>query len=108
MPDQKYIQKLLELSKQHEIGHVIDENFHLNYTSFEGSPKKHPTDENILILLNSNLSVEKTFFEFSLNTIGNIEDLGTVTDSNGKSNYVVKIWVKKGTTAIKAQPFIIT
>jgi len=100
MEDNKYIKKLLEQAKQYEIENVVNPNFHLLYSPFEGSPKKHPIDENVLILLSSEQLDKKTFYEFSLNSIGNIEDLGTVSDNNGKSSYLVKVWVKNGTTAI--------
>jgi hypothetical protein len=64
-------------------------------------------DENILILLTSPFTSDKKFYEFYVNSIGSIEEIGTITSEKGESAIKVRVWVKKGMPALKAEPFII-
>ncbi len=107
MNEIQYVKKLLELSKSYEIeksGHI---NLNKTHTPFEGTPKKHPTDDNILILLTSPFTNNKKFYEFPINSIGSIEDMGTVTSESGETAYKIKVWVKKGMPGLLAEPFIV-
>jgi hypothetical protein len=107
MDDLNYIRTLLEKSGSFDIDIYKDINLKKSHAPYEGTPKKHPTDKNILILLTNPFSKRSQFYEFSLESIGNIEDLGTITSEEGESAYMVRVWIKRGLTALKTEPFIV-
>jgi len=107
MEDRKYVQKLLAMSGKYDLDRKRELNIHETHTSFEGIPKKHPTNKNVLILLTDSFNHVQKFYEFSIETIGNIEDLGTITNKEGKSVTKIRVWVKKGMPAICSESFIV-
>lgn len=107
MEEEKYVQKLLQISKNYNIDKIRSVNYGEEYTHFEGSPKRHPTNENILILIANPFEVNKKFFEFHLDTISAVEEIGTLTSDDNKSVYQIRVWVKKGTMAVKSETFIV-
>lgn len=107
MNELEYMRKLLDLSNRYEIEKSGDINLKKTHRPFEGTPKKHPNDDNILILLTSPFSKNKKFYEFPINSIGSIEDLGTVTSESGETAYKIKVWIKKGMPGLLAEPFIV-
>ncbi|MGB4270633.1 MAG: inorganic pyrophosphatase Ppa, partial [Spirochaetota bacterium] len=70
-------------------------------------PKKHQYDKSKIILLSDPFSDKKIFYEFSIDTIDLVEELGTISSQDGKNALQIRIWVKKGTVALKYEPFII-
>jgi hypothetical protein len=106
MDDRKYIKKLLEISKKYELEKFSNINLKETHTAFEGTPQKHPHDRNILILLKDPFSNEE-FYEFSIDSIGTIEDLGSTTSGSGETAPKIRVWIKKGMTALKSMPFIV-
>lgn len=107
MEEKIYIRKLIDMKSGYDIDLYRDINFTSEHVAFEGTPKKHPYDSSYLILLSDPFSQDKIFYEFALNSIGVIEDLGTVSSEEGESANQVRIWVKKGKTALRTEPFII-
>lgn len=107
MKDLQSVIKLIETSKGYEIDKYREVNLNKTHSPFEGTPKKHPNDKNVLILVTSPFTEHKEFYEFSIESIGNIEELGTITSENGNSAYKIRVWVKKGMPALKTEPFII-
>jgi hypothetical protein len=104
----RYIKKLIEKSqKEFSVQKYMVEDFKTTHRVFEGTPKKHPNDGNIMILLTDPFSKKKDFYEFTVDSIGHIEEIGTITNQDGDSAMQVRLWVKKGTPAIKAKPFIV-
>jgi hypothetical protein len=107
MEEKKYLQKLLEIGTHHNIDKKTRININETHVAFEGYPKKHPSDKNVLILLKSPFSENKKFYEFSIDTIGHVEDLGKVADENGESANKIRVWVEKGMPAILSESFIV-
>ncbi len=107
MDEKNYVQKLLGISKNYNIDKLRNINYRDEFHPFEGSPKRHPTNENILILITNPFEEDKKFYEFHLDTIIAIEEIGTVTSGDNKSTYKIRIWVKKGTMAVKSETFIV-
>jgi hypothetical protein len=104
----RYIRKLMEKSqKQFALEKYRESNIDVTHCFFEGTPKKHPNDDKILILLIDPFSKNKEFYEFTIDSIGQIEEIGTITNQDGESALQVRIWVKKGIPAIKAKPFVV-
>ncbi len=107
MKDKKYLKTLLEISKGFEIDKYRELNFDNTHKPYEGTPKKHPHDDKVLILLTDAYSNLNEYYEFSFDSIGHVEDLGTITSETGKSVYRIRVWVKKGMPAIRSSPFFV-
>ena len=107
MEDNKYVRRLLEISEQFNIDKLRHPDFKEEYTSFEGSPKRHPSNENILLLVTNPFDDNKQFYEFNLDTVSAVEEIGTLSSEDSHSAYLVRIWVKKGTMAVKSETFIV-
>ena len=107
MEDKLYVKRLLEVSEQFSIDKIRNVNLREEFIPFEGSPKKHPSNENILMLITNPFDENKRFFEFYMDTISAIEEIGTITSDENKSIYQIRIWVKKGTMAVKSETFIV-
>jgi len=107
LEDNKYARKLLETSRQFNIDKLRQPNFREDYSSFEGSPRRHPSNDKILILVTNPFDENMMFYEFNLDTVSAVEEIGTITSSDSKSAYQVRIWVKKGTLAVKSETFIV-
>ena len=107
MDDNKYVKRLLEISRQFNIDKIRHADFKEEYISFEGSPKRHPSNDNILLLVTNPFDEIKQFYEFNIETISAVEEIGTITDEDTRSAYQVRIWVKKGTMAVKSETFIV-
>ncbi|MEW6527449.1 MAG: inorganic pyrophosphatase Ppa [Spirochaetota bacterium] len=102
--------KLLNLLKENDktaIDKYRNINFFENHVAFVGTPKKHQYDKSKIILLSDPFSDKKIFYEFSIDTIDLVEELGTISSQDGKNALQIRIWVKKGTVALKYEPFII-
>lgn len=108
MTDNKYIQKLLSVGKHYD----IDKKSHININEicrpFEGFPRKRKADDNALLLFPDPFSdAEGKFHEFSLDTIAKIDDLGKVTNTDGETANKIRVWVKKGASAVLSQSFTV-
>jgi len=100
----RYIKKLQE---KFALEKYRESDINITHRYFEGTPKKHLQDDTILVLLTDPFSKNKDFYEFTIDSIGHIEEIGTITNRDGQSALRVRVWIKKGTPAIKAKPFIV-
>ena len=107
MGEKVILKKLLEISKKYQIEPFGEVNLKETHIPFEGTPKKHPQDEKVILLLLNPFSKNHSFYEFPIESIGNVEDLGTITSEKGQSVTKIRVWVKKGMPAIKSEPFIV-
>jgi inorganic pyrophosphatase len=95
MEDKKYISKLIEMQQGFDIDKYRDINIKDSHTPFEGTPRKHPYDNSYLILFTDPFSHNKCYYEFSINSIGTIEEIGTISSEDGRNTYKVRLWIKK-------------
>lgn len=107
MEEQKYIRKLLENSRKFDIDRYREINFFDTHTVFEGTPRKHPTDKHKIILLTDPFSSKNIFYEFSIDSVGLVEEMGTVTTEEGQSVYRARFWIRKGSPAVRYEPFLV-
>jgi inorganic pyrophosphatase len=107
MSENRDFQKLLDLNGIYNVDKPRARNIRETHAAFEGYPQKHPTDRNLLILMTAPFSVDSKFYEFSIDTIGKVEDLGKITNENGESVNRARIWIKKGMPAIISESFIV-
>jgi len=104
----RYIKKLLEKSnRKFALEKYRESDITITHCFFEGTPKKNPHDDTILILLTDPFKKNKEFYEFTIDSIGRIEEIGTITNRDGQSALRVRVWIKKGVPAINATSFIV-
>ena len=60
-----------------------------------------------IILLSDPFSEKKFFYEFPVESIGLVEELGTISSDDGKNALQIRLWIKKGTIYLKYEPFIV-
>jgi hypothetical protein len=105
MEQRQFVQKLLE-DKSSSLLQKKDVS-HDKFQSYEGTPKKHPVDPNVLVLLVNPFEKNKKYYEFKMDSIADIEELETISSTSGENASRVRIWVQKGAIAFKTEPFII-
>ncbi len=77
------------------------------HVAFTGSPQKHPTDEDALILVADPYSDSTLYYEIRARDIAYAEPLPSVVDMDGRTVNTVRVWVKKGSLAVLCSPFIV-
>lgn len=78
----------------------------LENVSFAGSPRKHPYDPEKIILVADPYSTNTFYYEFAKNDIGFVEELPSVVDMDGNTLTMIRMWVRKGSIAVRSTPFI--
>jgi inorganic pyrophosphatase len=78
----------------------------LENVSFTGSPRKHPYDTEKVILVADPYSANTFYFEFEKGDVSFVEELPNIADMEGNTITMIRIWVKKGSVAVRSTPFI--
>lgn len=79
----------------------------LNHIPFSGSPRKHPTEKGRIILIADPFTANTFYYEFRIEDIAFAEELPSITNIDGDSITMARIWVKKQSVAIRCTPFIV-
>jgi len=77
------------------------------HVAFSGSPQKHPYDPEKVLLVPDPYSSNTSFYEFRADDISFVEDLVNLVDIDGETIHMVRVWVKKGSIAIRSTPFMV-
>ena len=72
---------------------------------FTGNPRKHPYDENKIVLITDPFSSHTAFFEFNIQDILYVENKTNLVSDTGASVSRADVWIKKGGIGIKYEPF---
>ncbi len=78
-----------------------------NHVPFSGSPRKHPWDPEKIILIVDPFTPNTFYYEFKIKDIGFAEELASMTNIEGESVGMARIWVKKKSVAIQSTPFVV-
>ena len=78
-----------------------------NHVAFTGSPRKHYYDENRIVLVIDPYSSNTFYYEFKQSDIAYVEELPSLVSLDGESILMTRIWIKKGTVAIRCTPFVV-
>lgn len=78
-----------------------------NHIPFSGSPRKHPYENNRVMLIADPFSENTFFYEFNLDDITYAEKLPSISNLKGESVSMARIWVRKKSVAIRSIPFIV-
>jgi hypothetical protein len=73
--------------------------------SFTGSPRKHPYDQEKMLLISDPFSSHTVFYEFRMSDIVHYDDLPGIATDSGENLLMVRIWVNKGCLGLKYEPF---
>ncbi len=73
--------------------------------SFTGSPRKHPYDQEKLLLVSDPFSSNTIFYEFRIKDIVHYDDLPGIATDSGENLFMVRLWINKGSLGLKYEPF---
>lgn len=78
-----------------------------DHVPFSGSPRKHPWNPAKIILIVDPFTTNTFYYEFKIKDIGFAEELASMTNIDGESVSMARIWVKKHSVAIQCSPFVV-
>ncbi len=77
------------------------------HIAFTGTPQKHYLDSEKVVLVADPFSRNTSYYEFLSSDITYVEELQTTVDIEGQAIPMVRVWVKKGSIAIRSTPFVV-
>ncbi len=78
-----------------------------SHVPFTGSPRKHPHDSDIIILVVDPYSTHTFYYEFRKEDISYVEELPSIVNSEDRTVANVRIWVKKKSVGLRCAPFLV-
>ena len=72
---------------------------------FVGAPRKHPYDDEKLLLIVDAFTNDTIFYEFRLNDIMSVEEEPGLANDAGDNLLMARIWVKRGALGLRYEPF---
>jgi hypothetical protein len=82
-------------------------NLRKTHVAFSGSPYKHPTDPEKIILILDPYSTHTIYYEFKAKDIAFVEELSNIVTMDEKTMTMVRIWVKKMSVGVQCSPFLV-
>jgi inorganic pyrophosphatase len=73
--------------------------------AFTGAPRKHRRDADKILLLNDPFSEQGFAYEFRAADVVYAEELPNLAMPDGSTVAMARLWVRKGTTALRVMPF---
>jgi hypothetical protein len=105
MPLTDLIQKSKKFEIQSYRKHADPKELKKTCVPFTGSPQKHPYIREKILLLIEPYDNNTMYYEFTTKDIFHVEELPNITDIDGETVTMVRIWVKKGSIGIRSIPF---
>ncbi len=100
------IRKYLETQPLHDItrykSHFDPEN---EAVAFIATPRKHPYDDEKVLLVQDPFGSNTMFYEFTLKDIIQVDDMPSVGTESGKNVKMARFWIKKGSLGLRYEPF---
>jgi inorganic pyrophosphatase len=75
--------------------------------AFTGAPRKHSRDSDKILLINDPFSQQGFVYEFRAMDLVYAEELPSLAMSDGSTVSMVRLWVRKGSKALKLVPFLV-
>jgi inorganic pyrophosphatase len=107
MPETNYPQEAASLQIQTYRKPKDIRTLRIENVSFTGSPRQHPFDPDRVVLVADPYSTNTFYYEFLKADISCAEELPSVVDLDGKAITMLRIWIKKGSVAVRSTPFIV-
>ncbi len=73
--------------------------------SFVGSARKHPYDQEKLLLVSDPFTSHTIFYEFRIKDIVHYDDLPGIATDSGENLMMIKLWINKGSLGLRYEPF---
>ena len=97
--------ELIKKSNKYEIQsykkHTDLKELKKTYVPFIGSPQKHSYNREIVILQIEPYNTNTSYYEFKTKDIFHVEELPNITNMDGETVTMVRIWVKKKSVALR-------
>ena len=77
------------------------------HVPFSGSLQKHPHEAQKLILVLDPYCTHISYLEFNQKDVNYLERLPSISNLEGETVNITRIWVKKGSVAVRHTPFIV-
>ena len=98
------MQKKFEVETSYARSKKVDRRIHV---PFSGSPRKHLFEKDKIILIADPFTSNTFYYEFKINDICFVEKLANMTNIDGDSVPMIRIWIKEKSAAIRVTPFIV-
>ncbi|MFC1524219.1 inorganic pyrophosphatase Ppa [Thermodesulfobacteriota bacterium] len=83
------------------------ENLRKTHVPFSGAPRKHPKDEDKVILIIDPYSGASSYYEFMVKDISFVEEIANIVNLDGATVILYRVWVKKQSVGLHCSPFIV-
>jgi len=77
------------------------------HVPFSGSPRRHPVDPERVVLVTDPFSTATFYYEFQARHVDYVEELPSLVTLEGKTVSMARLWVKKGSLALRSTPFVV-
>ncbi len=77
------------------------------HAPFSGSPLKHPYDKERVVLVADPYGGNMFYYEFRAEDITYVEELPSITNIDGETVTMARVWVKKKSVGIQCTPFVV-
>ncbi len=77
------------------------------HIAFSGSPRKHPYDQERVILITDPYSKNTSYYEFKTADISYVEELVNLVNLDGEAVPMARIWVKKKSIGARSSLFVV-
>jgi inorganic pyrophosphatase len=98
------VQEKFEIQAYYSRTSDIDRRVHV---PFSGSPRKHPFEKDKIILLADPFTGNTFYYEFRIKDICFAEELANITNIDGDSVPMTRVWIKKKSPAVMCTPFVV-
>ena len=82
-------------------------NFRKTHVPFSGSPRKHPYDQDKVLLHTDPYSSFTTYYEFNTKDILYVQELPSIVNMDEETVTMVRVWVKKKSVGLRFTPFVV-
>jgi hypothetical protein len=100
------IRKYLETQPLHDITRYHARvDLEKDAVPFVATPRKHPYDDEKVLLVQDPFGTNTMFYEFTLDDIIQVEDMPSVGTDTGKTVKMARFWIRKGSLGLRYEPF---
>lgn len=100
------IQKYLETQPLHDLTKYVSHvDLDKEAVPFVATPRKHPYDDDKILLIQDPFSANTSFYEFRTQDVLHVEDMPNIGTESGRNVKMVKVWIKKGSLGMRYEPF---
>lgn len=107
MDSDKDLQEAIKFELQMYKRPATIESLRDNNVAFSGSPRKHPYDDEKIILIIDPYSSNPFYYEFNRNDIAYVEELPNIVNLDNETLMMVRVWVVKNSIGVRATPFLV-